>query len=189
MGTFLQRALDDGNALLVSDAGRRRITYVAVARTENFDDPEEKVRAEYWAELIYRYGYGPAVIGIEVTVPDRTPRDAADLVVFRDATRKRPYAVIECKQDGVSDSEFAQAVEQAAGNGTWAKLRALYVGVVAGKTRRFLDFTGRYGVLEREQNIIADLPSQYGKPLEFKYHLGGPLDISAVSRDELRARI
>jgi len=185
MGTFLQRALDDGNALLVSDAGRRRITYVAVARTENFDDPEEKVRAEYWAELIYRYGYGPAVIGIEVTVPDRTPRDAADLVVFRDATRKRPYAVIECKQDGVSDSEFAQAVEQAAGNGTWAKLRALYVGVVAGKTRRFLDFTGRYGVLEREQNIIADLPSQYGKPLEFKYHLGGPLDISAVSRDEL----
>lgn len=26
-------------------------------KTENYDDPEEKVRAEFWTELIYKYEY------------------------------------------------------------------------------------------------------------------------------------
>lgn len=137
----------------------------------------------------YRYGYEPARIGVEVTVPDRTPRDAADLVVFKDDERKRPYAVIECKKDGITDAEFTQAVEQACGNGTWAKLRVAFVGVVAGQTRRFLDFSPKYGVLEREANIVADLPVQYGKPEEFKYHKRGPLDIQSVNRETLIATI
>ena len=38
--------------------------------------------------------------------------------------RKKPYAVIECKADGVTDAEFNQAVEQACGNGTVAQASA-----------------------------------------------------------------
>jgi type I restriction enzyme M protein len=186
---YLAKAIAEGHASLSSGRGKQRITYVSAGRTEIFDDPEEKVRSEYWAELIYRYGYDPARIGIEVTVPDRTPRDSADLVVYEDVRATRPYAVIECKQDAISDAEFAQAVEQAAGNGTWAKLRAAYVGVVAGSTRRFLDFSGEYGALEREQNIVADLPDRYGKPADFKYRKGADLDIAPVSKDELIAAI
>jgi len=85
------------------------------------------VRAEFWAELIYVYGYAPNRIGIEITVPDRTPSDRADLVIFKDDECKRPYAVIECKRDGITDSEFNQAIEQAFGNGAAAKFRAEYV--------------------------------------------------------------
>lgn len=187
--TFLDRALKDKYAAIEGEAGKQKITYIAVNHTERYSDPEEQVRAEYWAELIYQYGYEPARIGVEVTVPDRTPSDRADLVVFHDDERKRPFAVIECKRDGITDAEFEQAVEQACGNGTWAKFRAQYVGVVAGRTRRFLDFTERYGVLEREANIIADLPRQYGKPEEFKFTKGGRLDIQPVSREELIATI
>ena len=102
--------------------------------------------------------------------------------MFEDDARKRPFAVIECKKDGITDAEFNQAVEQAAGNGTWAKFRAKYVMVVAGTTRRALDFTERYGVLEREENIIADLPRAYGRPEEYKYHKGGALDIKKVDK-------
>jgi type I restriction enzyme M protein len=185
MATYLDRALADGHATLDFSGPKARIAYVAVRRSEIYDDPEEKVRAEYWAELIYRYGYKPQRIGVEITVPDRTPKDAADLVVFEDDERTRPFAVIECKRDGISDAEFAQAVEQAAGNGTWAKLRALYVGVVAGLTRRFLDFGGTFGALEREKNVIADLPAEYGKPEEFKYRKGGRVDIEPVSKETL----
>lgn len=185
MATYLNRALADGHATLDTSGLKTRITYVAVGRSEIYDDPEEKVRAEFWAELIYRYGYKPERIGVEVTVPDRTPKDAADLVVFSDEERKTPWAVIECKRDGISDAEFTQAVEQAAGNGTWAKLRALYVGVVAGLTRRFLDFGGTFGALEREKNVIADLPAEYGKPEEFKYRKGGTVDIEPVSKETL----
>ena len=185
MGEYLDRALAEGHASLETTGGKTRITYTAVGRVEIYDDPEEPVRAEFWAELIYRYGYEPQRIGIEVVVPDRTPKDTADLVVFRDDERKDPFAVVEAKKDGITDNEFTQAVEQAAGNGTADKFRAEYVGVVAGLTRRFLDFSGAYGALEREKNVIADLPATYGRPQEFKYTKGGPLDIAAVSREDL----
>lgn len=186
---YLDRALKDGHAKLTGEGKQQRITYIAVNHSERYADPEEAVRAEFWAELIYRYGYEPARIGVEVVVPDRTPSDRADLVVFHDDVRKKPYAVIECKKDGVSDAEFAQAVEQVCGNGTWAKFRANYVMVVAGATRRALDVTEasvkEYGILERERNIIADLPRQYGKPEEFKYTKGGSLDIQPVTKEAL----
>lgn len=189
MESYLERALADGYAVIDSSGPKTRIEYVAVDRSEVFADPEEKVRAEFWAELIYRYGYPPERIGVEVTVPDRKPKDAADLVVFSDDERKEPFAVIECKRDGISDNEFAQAVEQAAGNGTWAKLRASYIGVVAGLTRRFLDFGDDVKVLEREDNVIADLPAEYGKPQEFKYRKGRDPDIQPVSKETLMQAI
>lgn len=187
--TYLEQAIENGYATISGEGTKQRITYAAVHHSERFADPEEKVRAEYWAELIFRYGYEPARIGVEVTVPDRTPKDAADLVVFHDDARTRPFAVIECKRDGVTDAEFAQAIEQACGNGTWAKFRAHYVGVIAGQTRRFLDFSEKYGVLEREANIIADLPRQYGKPEEWRFLKGTKEDIQPVSKETLIAII
>ena len=99
--TYLDKALEKGYATLSGEGTKQRIAYSAVNHSERFSDPEEQVRAEFWAELIFRYGYEPARIGVEVTVPDRTPKDAADLVVFNDDTRTRPFAVIECKRDGV----------------------------------------------------------------------------------------
>lgn len=129
---------------------------------------------------------------MEVVIPDRLPTDRADIVVFSDDDCKRPYAVVECKKDGVTDAEFNQAIEQGVGNATWVKLRAEYVVIIAGSTRRVLDFTDNFGVLEREQNIIADLPKSYGKPQEFRFYKGAvnangePVaDIAPVSREDL----
>jgi len=187
--SYLEKAIEKGYARLSGEGRNQRITYDAVRHSERFADPEEQVRAEFWAELIFRYEYDPARIGVDVTVPDRTPKDAADLVVFHDDERKRPYAVIECKRDGITDAEFTQAVEQACGNGTWAKFRASFVGVVAGQTRRFLDFSAKYAILEREANIVADLPRQYGKPEEFRFYKGTKDDIRQVSKEELIATI
>ena len=69
--TYLQRALRDGHARISAD--NKKITYVAVNHTERYSDPEERVRAEFWAELIYRLEYQPERIGVEVKVPRRTP--------------------------------------------------------------------------------------------------------------------
>lgn len=186
--TYLQKAMDNGLIQLSGDGKQQKITYVVVNHTERYADPEEKVRAEFYAELLYKYGYGPARIGVEVTVPDRTPKDAADLVVFEDDDNKKPFAVIECKRPDITDAEFNQAVEQACGNGTWAKFRAKYVGVIAGTTRRFLDFSPKYGILERDANVVADLPADYGKPPAYKYRKGVSSewqDIKPVSKGEL----
>lgn len=190
--SLLQRSFDDGHLRFDRSGKTEKIVYVAVNRAERWSDPEEKVRAEFYAELIYKYGYAPARIGVEVTVPDRSPSDFADLVVFHDDERKNPFAAIECKRDGISDAEFNQAVEQAWGNGNAHKFRAKYVGVVAGGTRKFLDCAKEYGGLERDKNVVADLPSGYGKPPEYKYYKGpseaGP-DIRPVSKGELIAAI
>lgn len=183
----IQRAFADGHLQLIASGKTEKIRYVAVNVSEKWSDPEEKIRAAYYAELIYRYGYAPECIGVEVTVPDRTPVDRADLVIFRDKERTKPFGVIECKRDGVSDTEFKQAVEQAFGNGHAHKFRAEYIGVIAGQTRAFYDCSDKFGVLEREANIVADLPIQYGKPEEFKYYKNAfpKPDIGAVSRDDL----
>lgn len=187
--TYLEQALEKGYAKITGEGKNEKITYVAVNQTERYSDPEEKVRAEFWAELIFRYAYEPKDIGVEETVPDRTPRDIADLVVFNKGDKTRPYAVIECKPEDITDAEFNQAVEQVCGNGTWAKFRASFVGVVAGQTRRFLDFSAKYGVLEREANIVADLPKQYGKPEEFRFYKGTKDDIQPVSKETLISAI
>jgi len=193
MESFLDRAIREGH-LHINQPGRfEKVVYVATGRSERWSDAEEKVRAEFYAELIYRYGYSPERIGVEITVPDRSPSDFGDLVVFKDDERKRPFAVIECKSESVSDAEFNQAVEQAWGNGNAAKFRANYVGVVAGGTRRFLDCDDKkFGALERDKNVIADLPINYGKPPDYKYRKGVSRewrDIKPVTKGDLISAI
>ncbi|MBO5968419.1 MAG: restriction endonuclease subunit M [Clostridia bacterium] len=186
----LQKAIKEGYVTISGNEGKRKITYVASENhSENFEDPEEKVRAEFYAELIYKYQYPANRIRVEVTIPDRLPTDRADIVVFSDDACLRPYAVIECKKEGVTDAEFNQAIEQGVGNATWVKIRAEYVVIIAGGTRRVLDVSDKFGAFEREQNILADLPSAYGKPQEFRFYKGTENDIRKVDREELIAAI
>lgn len=188
--SFLDKALKDGYANITGPEGKQKITYVTSDNhSENYNDPEEKVRAEFWAELIYKYEYPATRIKVEVVIPDRLPTDRADIVVFSDDECKRPYTVVECKKDGVTDAEFAQAIEQGVGNATWVKLRAEYVVIIAGATRRVLDVTDKFGAFEREQNILADLPKAYGKPQEFRFYKGTDSDIKPVPREDLISAI
>lgn len=190
---YLNRAIKDGYTFVAGEGKKQRITYTTSDNhIENYDDPEEKVRAEFWAELIYKYEYPVNRIKIEVSVPDRIPTDRADIVVFEDDECKRPYIVVECKKNGVTDAEFNQAIEQGIGNATWVKLRAKYVVIIAGDTRRVLDVSDEYGIYERENNILADLPKAYGKPQEYRFYKGGVnkkgdimSDIAPINREDL----
>lgn len=188
--TPLQRAQKDGYINITGAEGKKKIEYITSEKhVENYEDPEEKVRAEFFAELIYKYEYPANRIKVEVVVPDRLPTDRADIVIFSDDDCKRPYAIVECKKEGVTDAEFNQAIEQGVGNATWVKLRADYVVIIAGGTHRVLDVSDKYGAFEREQNIIADLPRAYGRPQEFRFYKGTDNDIKPVSREDLIAAI
>lgn len=194
--SFLKRAIADANIEFTGEGKNERIHYTHADHSERWSDPEEKVRAEFYAELLYRYEYPPERIAFEVTVPRRTPADKADIVVYEDDEGKKPFLIIECKKEGISDAEFLQSIEQACGNR--ASLAAPYCGAVAGGTRRFLDFR-KAKPQERAANIIADLPTRYGKPPEWRFHKGGwrmsrgkrePMpDIGGVPREALRAAI
>ena len=54
METMTERAINDGHLRLDKSGKTEKIYYVAVARAERWSDPEEKVRAEFYAELIYK---------------------------------------------------------------------------------------------------------------------------------------
>ena len=95
---YIDRAIADGHAEIVGDGRSQRICYVAVGHMERYADPEEQVRAELWAELIYKYEYSPERLQFEVNVPRRTPNDFADLVIYKDDHQKSPFIVFECKR-------------------------------------------------------------------------------------------
>ncbi len=187
--TNLERAFEDGIAELIGEGKNERIRYKAANHSERWADPEEKVRAEFWAELIYRYEYRPDRIRFEVNVPRRTPNDFADLVIYeeKDKEYKSPYFVFEVKRADVSDAEFTQAIEQACGNR--ASLAAPFCGAIAGLTRRLLRFD-KFPAGERDRNHLTDIPKRYGKPPIWRFYKNKPgQDLAAVPREELRAAI
>ena len=153
----------------LSDSSRV-ITYEAVGKSYQLTDPEEWVRANYYFELIDTYRYDVDHLDVEVPVPARVPNFFADIVVYSNA-RENPFAVVECKRDGISDNEFDQAIEQMFGNTN--SLRAKYGATVAGNTRRFFD-VGGFTQKERYKNIIADIPVAYGEVEQYRYKKGHP---------------
>lgn len=187
--SFLKRALADGLAQITGEGKNERIRYIAADHSERWADPEEKVRAEFWAELIYKYEYKPRCIRFEVTVPRRMPNDLADLVIYPDddPEYKKPYFVFECKRADVSDAEFTQSIEQACGNR--ASLGASFAGAVAGLTRRLLRFD-KFPPGERDKNHMTDIPKRYGKPPEWRFYKNKEgQELAAVPREELRSAI
>ena len=153
--THLERAVAEGLVEIGGEGRAEHIRYVAENRSERLSDPEETIRAELWAELVYQYQYRPERIGVEVKIPGRTPNNYADLVVYEDDNKKQPYFVFECKRADLSDAAFDQAIEQACGYR--ASLAAKFCGVVAGRTRRLLRFD-RFPPGERDKNHITDIP-------------------------------
>lgn len=171
----------DAKILEVND-DRTRITYkVPDVKSYRLTDPEELVRASYFVDIVLKYNYPISQIAFEVTVPRRTPNDWADIVVYEDEAMKKPYLVVECKKDGVTEAEFEQAIEQAFGNAN--SLKSKLAIVIAGNRKRAFD-VANYPSMERVKNIIADIPERFGKIPVYKY-IKGENDLITISREEL----
>ena len=165
-----------------------KIEYIAQQKSYKISNPEEGVRAAFYLELIKKYQYPKERIDFEVSVKGEK-RPAADVVVFEDGERKKPYIVIECKKDGISQAEIKQAIEEGIPNAHY--LKAKYAIVVAGNVRIAFDIA-KFPPQEREKNVIADIPVRYGKVVKYVYKKGGPKDkddpskeLKDVNRDEL----
>ncbi|MCX6820428.1 MAG: restriction endonuclease subunit M [Candidatus Aenigmarchaeota archaeon] len=176
----IQRGLDK-KIIKVENDGSKIIYYCKRNYSTSFKNPEERVRASYFCELVIDYDYQPKNIDIEVTVPRRTPEDRADIVVYDEDGAE--YLVVECKKDGITDAEFKQAIEQVFGNAN--SLRAKFASVIAGITKTAFDVSG-FKPNEREKNVISDIPKKYGKTPKYKFVKGYPYkELKEVSREEL----
>lgn len=180
----IQRGIDAKILSLNEDC--TKITYkLKDNKSYRFSDAEEKVRASFFVELVLDYNYPTDRISFEVVIPHRTPNNLADIVIYEDDECKKPYLVVECKRDGITDAEFKQAIEQVFGNSNSIKSRLAIV--VAGNTRTAYDVAG-YKPMEREKNVIADIPVKYDKVPKYKY-VRCEFDLKTISRDELIQRL
>lgn len=161
-----------------------KIEYLPSGHKENLNDPEEKVRAEYYFNLIEKYRYPAKRIELEVEMPDRTPERYADIVIYEDDAKHKPYIVVECKKDGISDAEFQQATKQAIANAR--VLHSPFANCVAGNTRRAME-TKRWNDKEPEKATITDIPISYGKIEEYRYKKGDPnWDLKPIDQEDLK---
>lgn len=159
-----------------------KIEYLPSEHKEKLSDPEEKVRVEFYFNLIEKYRYPAKLIEFEIETPDRTPERYADIVIYDKS--KKAYIVVECKKDGISDAEFEQATKQAIANAR--VLKAPYAICVAGNTRRAME-TEFWSEKHPEKATITDIPISYGKIEEFRYRKGDPnWDLKIVDQQELK---
>ena len=177
---YLKKSIKDNYVEV--DGVKNKISYQTREGIKSypFSKPEENVRAEFYSELVYKYKYEPKRIGLEIEVPRRKPSDRTDIVVFEDNEGKKPYIVVECKRDGISEPEIKQAIEQVFGNAN--SLRGKYAIVVAGSIKIAFDVSS-YPPSERERNVISDIPIRYGKIPKYTYKKGAPVVFGAGDRD------
>lgn len=170
-----------------------RITYYTKpqSKTYKYSDPEEKVRAVVFLQLVLDYKYPIHRIQLEVQVPRRTPNDWADIVVFNDDECKNPYIVVECKHKDVSEQEFVQAIEQGFGNAN--SLKAHFLLVTSG-IKKLSYNVADFKSLERVTNRIPNIPHFGQTEISIaRYYKGGvdeegniQEDLRVISEDELR---
>jgi len=183
---------------LVAEAQRRgyltikenRITYhCARDYQDNWDDPEERVRASTYGWLILERGYLPDRIDLEVTVPRRRPSDFADIVLYADDRCTEPYLIVENKPEGITNTERRQAIEQGYGNAN--SLRVPYMLLDSGTDSILFD-VANHPPAERQRNRLGPrgaLATNYGTPKQFPLIAGTESDIRPVSAGELETRV
>lgn len=187
----IEKAIDSGEKEGLFRIKETKIEYISQRKSYRITDPEEHVRAMFYLELIRKYQYPKKRIDFEVSVKGEK-RPAADIVVYEDDEGKKPYIVVECKKDGISQAEIKQAIEEGIPNAHY--LKSKYAIVVAGNVRIAFDIAN-FPPQEREKNVIADIPVRYGRVVKYVYKKGGPVDkddpskeLKEVTRDELLAK-
>ncbi|PWU80329.1 MAG: hypothetical protein DLM72_12825 [Candidatus Nitrosopolaris wilkensis] len=91
---------------LIFNEDHTKVTYrCGRIYSDDYTNPEEKVRAAIYGWLIIEKGYPANRIEVEVPVPRRTPGDRANIVVFFDDARDDPYLVVEVAANSVSTTE------------------------------------------------------------------------------------
>ena len=164
--SYLERAITDGHAKLTGEGKQQKILYVAVNHTERYADPEEQVRAGFNLNPVVR-------------------------MAARRHRRHKTKGLGRVDRCGLlhlsGEREFQiKTVIRVSVSAPFVLFCGKSTAAFKFCMTRRLWFLREIRRLEREANIIADLPRQYGKPEEYRFYKGDPNnDISPVSKEAL----
>ncbi len=169
--------------LIKFDNDRKYITYIYQNKRRNYQNPEEKVQAESFLKLIIDYGYSEEQIKQFVTVKMGSTSKEADIIVYKDTECTKPYIIVECKQEGVSELEFIQAIKQAESYAYAISGTVKYILISSGiKNETFL--------IDKNSNIkqtTPDIPRCGAKKIQkYKFAKGGKKQNEEVNGDRVK---
>lgn len=155
MKDYIKLGLEKG--LISFNEDMSRITYIHQKKERNYNNPEEKVQAETFLQLIIDYNYPEK--RIKQFVPVTMGRDVkeADIIVYKDDMCLEPYILVECKKQEVSEAEFQQAINQAFGYAYATAGELKYVWVTSSIKSEFFEVDQS----SNTRNQLPDIP-QFG---------------------------
>lgn len=195
---LIQTGINKG--IIRLDKDRKIITYIHQNKKRNYSKPEEKVQAETFLKLILLYGYPVERIKQFQTVTMASSVKEADIVVYNDQECTKPFIIVECKKEEVSELEFEQSVNQAASYAYALSGTVKYIWVTS-------SIKSKYFIIDKDSDIkqtIPDIP-RFGvtEVQKYKYAKGGRkynedadmdpvkqkyFEIDTVSEEELTRR-
>ncbi|WP_131668338.1 restriction endonuclease subunit M [Psychrobacter pygoscelis] len=173
-----------------------RITYFGYTKSRSYLNPEERVQAEIFCQLVIKYGYPKERIKCFVPVTMGSSQREADIVVYNDAACLQPHILVECKKQEVSEAEFKQAVEQAysyayslPNNTKWiwvtSKIKNIFLKVdKSQQTREESPDIPAYGIKEVAPYKFVKYAERYNQSHQDQHFF----DLSVVIESELTHR-
>lgn len=146
------------------------ITYLEQNISRNYNNPEEKVQAETFCELVLKYKYPANKIRQFVKVTVGSDTKEADIIVYNDEDFKQPHIIVECKKEEITEQEFKQAINQAYAYAFATAGTTKYIWVTSGIKDEYFSFDKEFDTRES----VTDIPQHNVKKLaNYKYVKGG----------------
>ena len=157
------------NLIKISD-DLSTITYINQNISRNYNNPEEKIQAATFCELVLKYNYPVEQVKLYVKVTVGSDVKEADLIVYNDSACNKPHIIVECKKDTITELEFKQAVRQAYAYAFATAGTVKYIWVTSGIKNEYYAFDKE--VDSRES--ISDIPQYKVKKLaSYKFAKNG----------------
>lgn len=167
MKDYIQLGIDKG--LISFNEDKSRIKYNWQKKERNYNNPEEKVQARAFLQLIFDYNYPEKQIHQFESVTMGSEVKEADIVVYEDEMCLKPLILVECKKQEVSEAEYQQAVNQAYSYAFALPGEVKYVWVTSGIKNEYFE-------VDKTKNTREQLPDipQFGvqEVANYKYAYG-----------------
>ena len=142
----------NANLIKISD-DLSTVTYIHQNISRNYNNPEEKVQAETFCELVLKYNYPVEYVKQYVKVTVGSDVKEADIIVYNDLECKKPHIIVECKKEEITEQEFKQAVRQAYAYAFATAGTVKYIWVTSGIKDEFYSFDKEVDSRESEPDI------------------------------------
>lgn len=114
--------------------------------------PEEQVRAETYAKILYYYRYPAERILFEYPVKMGSSYKRVDILILDE--KQKPFCIVECKKRYIDETTFEEAIKQAFSYDN--HLYAPYIWVTTGKREIF--FKSEHTLQGRRRYQLNNLP-------------------------------